>query len=84
MSTILLKSAEKFSVLASSTVTSISPTTVSGNLGVSPGTAVTGSPKVINGTLEAGTIMASVAHYDATIAYLEAKKFIDLIQTCNQ
>jgi hypothetical protein len=39
-----LGTADAFSVLAGQTVTNAGPTTMNGNLGVSPGSAVTGFP----------------------------------------
>src|SRR5579872_5857297 len=59
-----------FAVLGSSTVTNTGNTVVTGNLGVSPGTAITGFPpgKVI-GTVYAGGPVATQAHADAAIAY---------------
>jgi hypothetical protein len=48
---VALGSASGFAVLAGSTVTSTNTTTVTGNLGVSPGTAVTGFPPgILNGS----------------------------------
>src|ERR1700677_976082 len=48
-----LGTAGTFGVLAGTTVTNTGPSTISGNLGVSPGTAVTGFPPghVFNGTI---------------------------------
>jgi len=66
-----LGSAAKFAVLAATTVTSSGATTVNGNLGVSPGTTVTGSPTV-NGTTHLGDPTAAQAQSDLTIAYNDA------------
>jgi hypothetical protein len=69
-----LGSAEGFAVLAGSTVTNTGPSVVSGDLGVSPGTAVTGFPP---GTVTAGTIhgadaVAAQAQSDLVTAYNDA------------
>jgi hypothetical protein len=62
--------ASNFAVLGSSTVTNTGNTVITGNLGVSPGTAITGFPpgKVI-GIIYAGGPVATRAHADAATAY---------------
>ena len=58
-------------VLAATTVTTIPTTTVTGDLGVSPGTTVTGSP-IVNGTLHLGDPTAAQGQLDLTTAYNDA------------
>jgi hypothetical protein len=67
-----LDSAGSFAVLAGSTVTNTGPTVISGDLGVSPGSAVTGFPPgIVNppGTIHRADAVAARAKYDLNIAY---------------
>ncbi len=67
-----LRSAASFAVLAYATVTNTALlTTVNGDLGVSPGTAVTGAP-VVHGAIHAGDAVAAQAQLDVTAAYNDA------------
>jgi Ice-binding-like/PEP-CTERM motif len=70
---ITLSSAANFAVLAGSTVTNTGPTVIDGgNVGVSPGTAITGFPPGILTppyTFESGTAAANQAHLDTIAAY---------------
>ena len=69
-----LNSAAGFAVLAGAGVTNTGPTTVNGNLGVSPGSAVTGFPPgVVNGTQYIDDSIAAQAKLDLTTAYLDAE-----------
>jgi cytoskeletal protein CcmA (bactofilin family) len=62
-----------FEILAGSTVTSTGATSITGDLGVSPGTAVTGFPPgVLIGTLHAGNPTAAQAQLALTAAYNDA------------
>jgi len=62
-----------FEILAGSTVTNTGATGVTGDLGVSPGTAVTGFPPgVLRGTLHAGDPTAAQAQLALTAAYNDA------------
>ncbi len=64
-------SAQSSAVLGASTVTNTGPTIITGDLGVSPGTAVTGFPPgtVTGGTIHAGDATANAAQADAHAAY---------------
>jgi Ice-binding-like len=65
-----LGTAGYFAVLGSSTVTNTGMTNVTGDLGVSPGTAVTGFPPgMMNGTIHGGDAVALQAQHDASFAY---------------
>ena len=68
-----LGAADGFAALAGSTVTSTGPTTLNGDLGVSPGSSLTGFPPgKVNGTIHATDPTAAQAQADLTIAYNEA------------
>jgi uncharacterized repeat protein (TIGR01451 family) len=68
-----LGTAANFAVLAGSTVTSTGPTTINGDLGLSPGTSVTGFPPgQVNGTIHAADSLAAQAQADLTSAYDDA------------
>lgn len=66
-----LGSVQGFAVLAGQTVTNTGPTTVAGDLGVSPGTSVTGFPPglVSDGVIHATDAVALQAQADLTVSY---------------
>ena len=68
---IQLGTAEAFAVLAGSTVINTGPSVVTGDLGLSPGSAVTGFPPglVVNGTIHAADAVSLQAQSDLTTAY---------------
>jgi hypothetical protein len=69
----VLGTAGPFSVLAGSTVTNTGPSTLVGDLGVSPGTAITGFPPgTVNGTVHANDAVALQAQHDLVTAYNDA------------
>lgn len=68
----LLGTAASFAVLAGQTVTNTGPSVINGDLGVSPGSAVTGFPPgtvVPPGVIHAADAVALQAQSDTTIAY---------------
>jgi len=66
-----LGSAQTFAVLGASNVTNTGPTVITGDLGVSPGSAVTGFPpgSVTGGTIHAGDASVTAAQAAAHTAY---------------
>jgi hypothetical protein len=66
-----LGSAQSFAVLGGSTVTNTGSSVITGDLGVSPGTAVVGFPPgvVVGGTIHAADALASAAQNSVTTAY---------------
>ena len=69
--TVGLGSAASFSVLGGSTITNTGPTTMFGDLGLSPGSSVTGAPQVLGAT-HVDDAVAIEAKNDLTTAYNDA------------
>jgi hypothetical protein len=68
-----LGTAATYSVLGGQAVTNTGPSILADNVGVSPGTAITGFPPgIANGTVHAGDAHAAGAQADLTIAYNDA------------
>lgn len=69
-----LGNAGSFAVLAASTVTNTGPTIISGDLGVNPGSAVTGFPPGIvnNGAIHLTDTLSGLAQNDLVTAYNDA------------
>ncbi|MFH0920224.1 MAG: ice-binding family protein [Fibrobacterota bacterium] len=69
---VVLGTADSFAVLAGTSVTSVNATQVIGDIGVSPGATVTGTP-TLDGTLHANDAAAIQAQLDLTAAYDDAE-----------
>ena len=68
-----LGTAADFAVLGGQTVTNTGPSVITGDLGVSPGSAVTGFPPgTVFGTIHAADAVATQAQTDLTTAYNDA------------
>ena len=68
-----LGTAESFAVLAGTTITNTGPTTITGDVGLHPGTAVTGFATVtLHGTQHVGDAVALQAKSDLITAYNDA------------
>lgn len=71
--TVNLGTAGNFAVLAGSTITNTGSSVVNGDLGLSPGTSVTGFPPgTVNGTQNVANAISSQAQTDLTVAYNNA------------
>ena len=67
-----LASAGNFAVLAGTTVTNTGPSWITGEVGVAPGSAVTGFPPGTSGPQHKGDSVATTAQTDLTAAYTNA------------
>ena len=73
MATVSLSGASNLAVLAGSAVTNTGATTITGDLGLSPGSSVGGFPPgILNGTQHINDAIANQAKLDLTAAYNDA------------
>ena len=70
---VALGAADGFAVMAAATITNTGPTTVTGDIGLSPGTAITGQGSLtLHGTIHAADVAAAQAQADLVTAYNDA------------
>jgi hypothetical protein len=68
-----LGTADSFAVLAGQSVTNTGPSVITGDVGVSPGTAISGFPPgIVNGTFHSADAVAQQAQTDLTAAFGDA------------
>jgi hypothetical protein len=71
--TVVLAGTSGFAILSGSAVTSTGATTITGDLGLSPGTSITGfPPAILTGTQHINDPAAALAKIDLTAAYNDA------------
>src|ERR1035437_1742101 len=76
--------ADNFAVLGATDVTNTGSTVLDGNLGVSPGSSITGFPSpgtVVNGTNYGNSALAISGQADATTAFGDLKGLLPVTQT---
>ena len=74
-----LSSTSGFAILAGSGITSTGATNVTGDVGLSPGSSISGFPPgILNGTQHINDITASTAKLDLTAAYNNAVSYTHL------
>jgi hypothetical protein len=83
---VLLGTAAPFAVLAGSTATNTGPSVLNGDLGLSPGSAITGFglPAVVNGTTHNTDAVAAQAQSDLTTAYNTAASQLSPVDLTGQ
>ncbi|MEA2825927.1 MAG: hypothetical protein QOG43_366, partial [Actinomycetota bacterium] len=70
---VAMGSAAPFAVMAAATITNTGPSTVNGDIGLSPGTAITGLGSLsVVGSVHAADAAAALAQADLTAAYVDA------------